>query len=57
MNRIDPEIVARAEDLILLAARGENLVAACTRLTEEEKDELEQAVGDDVSRVCGLSGN
>lgn len=43
LNSINPEIVARAEDLILLAARGEDLVAACGALSEGERRELEES--------------
>ena len=43
LNGIPPVIVKRAEELISLAARGEDLVAACAVLGEAEKRELEVA--------------
>ncbi|TLS27399.1 hypothetical protein PpBr36_05125 [Pyricularia pennisetigena] len=43
MNGIDDKIVARAEALSLLMAHGEDLSAACARLSEEETRQLRKA--------------
>ncbi|KAL8795250.1 MAG: hypothetical protein Q9195_002261 [Heterodermia aff. obscurata] len=43
MNGIDKAIVDRADDLCLLSARGEDLVAACAMVSEREERELKVA--------------
>ena len=43
LNGIDPAIVERADELILLSSRGEDLTAACAKLSEKEAQELERA--------------
>lgn len=45
MNGIDSAIVNRANELATLASRGENLVAACAKLSKTEEATLENAVG------------
>jgi len=42
INGINQVIVARANELASLSARGENLIAACATLTTEETQALEE---------------
>jgi DNA mismatch repair protein MSH5 len=43
MNGIDKAVVERADELILLSARGEDLITACARIPEDEAQQLEDA--------------
>ncbi|KAI9839819.1 MAG: hypothetical protein M1819_000009 [Sarea resinae] len=43
LNGVDPVVVNRAEQLILLSAQGEDLVAACSSLAPTEAAELKEA--------------
>lgn len=43
MNGVDTAVVQRADAIALLLARGEDLRAACARLTEQETERLEEA--------------
>jgi DNA mismatch repair protein MSH5 len=44
MNGIDASVVARANKIAELLARGENLVATCAGISQTELEELEDAV-------------
>ena len=44
MNGVDSEIIARAEALGILIARGEDLVAVCAGISVEEDEDLQSAV-------------
>ena len=50
MNGIDKAIVDRADDLCLLSARGEDLVAACAKISKSEELDLTIAVSNCNSR-------
>ncbi|KAK7952460.1 mismatch repair protein 5 [Apiospora aurea] len=45
MNGIDETVVERAESIILLLARNEDLEAACSKLSDAETSRLEKAEG------------
>lgn len=44
MNGIPQVIIDRANEIATMSARGENLVAACAKMSAEETDALEEAV-------------
>jgi DNA mismatch repair protein MSH5 len=44
MNGVDASVVARADEITDLLARGENVVAACAKIPQRELEELEEAV-------------
>lgn len=52
MNGIPPEIVQRADNLVLIAIKGEDLISTCCQMPSDEMAELEEAVrvGDVPSR-------
>ncbi|KAL1952659.1 hypothetical protein VTO42DRAFT_4560 [Malbranchea cinnamomea] len=43
MNGIDPAIIERANEIAALMRRGEDLIAACAKITPAEMEELEDA--------------
>lgn len=43
---VEPTVVERAEELVLLSAQGEDLVTACTKVSEQEEEDLGIAVSD-----------
>ena len=43
MSGIAPKIIERAEELIVLSAKGEDLVAACAQLSSSELEDLREA--------------
>lgn len=44
MNGVPEEIIRRAEELVLLSIKGEDLVAACCQMPEDEATDLAEAV-------------
>lgn len=44
MNGIPAEIIQRAEDLVVMNIKGEDLVEACCQMPQDELEELEEAV-------------
>ena len=56
INGINQAIVSRANELVTLSARGENLIAACAVLSEEETQVLEEAVRSPRFDLSGAAG-
>lgn len=55
MNGIDKAIVDRADDLCLLGARGEDLVASCAMISEKKELDLKVAVSTLAFVMFGVS--
>lgn len=55
LNGVPEEIVRRAEHLILLAMKGEDLVAACCQTPEDEAAEFEEAVSKALTLLTSLN--
>jgi DNA mismatch repair protein MSH5 len=54
INGVPPELVQRAEELVLLSMRGEDLVAACCQMPEDEEAELIEAVSEAPRQVASI---
>lgn len=54
INGVPPEIVQRAEELILLSMRGGDLVAACCQMPEDEEAELIEAVSEGPMQAASI---
>ena len=46
LNGVDATIVDRANYLVDISAKGEDLVTACAKISEKEENELKDAVSD-----------
>lgn len=44
LNGVDGSVVNRANELVDLSAKGEDLVAACASISQQEEDDLREAV-------------
>lgn len=44
MNGVDPAIVSRADELVLISAKGADLVAVCARTSTREEEDFTSAV-------------
>lgn len=44
INGVDPDVVARSEELVLLWAQGADMVASCAEMIGTEADDLKAAV-------------
>lgn len=51
LNGVDATIVDRANYLVEISAKGEDLVSACAGVSEKEENDLKDAVNDS-DRIC-----
>lgn len=45
LNGVDASVVERANELVELSAKGEDLVATCASISLQEEEDLKDAVG------------
>ena len=55
MNGIDLKIIERADQLVLMSARGEDLVAACAVMKDSEARDYEDAVSDGTVGISDMA--
>ena len=45
LNGIEKSVITRAEDIILMIAKGEDLASACLNISDVDMEEVSKAVG------------
>ncbi|KAL6718082.1 chaperone ATPase hsp78 [Lecanora helva] len=53
LNGVETSIIDRADELVELSTRGEDLVAACARMTLQEEEDLIEAARQNLSYITG----